>query len=706
MHILFINRFQQAVMSSKEKNKRSDAWLDAEDIVQAVVIADSFNYRFLPITSEKPRALLPLVNRPLIDYTIDFLAASGVKQIFVYCSSHAGMIKSHLEKSKLSKANSPVQLRIMMSENCYSLGDAMRDIDSQSLIRSDFVLVSGDLVSNMKLKEVIMEHKERRKKNKMSVMTVVYKKASPDHRTRSKEDDILVAFNSSDHRLLHCEKIKKKKKMTIPLSLFEGKRQVDLHYDLLDCHVSICSPQIPQLFSDNFDYQTRDNFIRGILVNEEILGNHIYTYVISDQYAARVSNLHTYDAISKDVIHRWVYPLVPDIAPTDEAPYSYGRHNIYLNSGVTLARGCNLKHDVVVSGGSAIGTNTYIANSVIGPNCTIEDNCHIEGSYLWSNVTVKRNSTIHSSIIADGVEIKSNVKVEPGCIISFKVVIGPDFTVPAGSRLTGKLDTIIDNTDGFDSDNEQEKASPDSRQVSVKEVGSEGFGYLWQPRHSDDSTDEDIVIEKWAVESESSDSDDVGSVTSSHGQSPDPLFDAIMDGELMQDRFYTEVLESVRSGITEHTNLDTMKLEINSSKHAYNIPIDDVPVTIVRAIMEGPQNESSPTTVTMLSYIETAINRLKTLLQNYLENHSRQVKVLSSIAEVVSQNPILLVGFAKIVLFLYNADVIKEPAILQWYEQLANNNELTNVQEIITKIKPVIVWLETAEEESSSEEDA
>ena len=692
-------------MSSKEKNKRNDAWLDAEDIVQAVVIADSFNYRFLPITSEKPRALLPLVNRPLIDYTIDFLAASGVKQIFVYCSSHAGMIKSHLEKSKLSKPNSPVQLTIMMSENCYSLGDAMRDIDSQSLIRSDFILVSGDLVSNMKLKEVIMEHKERRKKDKMSVMTVVYKKASPDHRTRSKEDDILVAFNSSDHRLLHCEKIKKKKKMTIPPSLFEGKKQVDLHYDLLDCHVSICSPQIPQLFSDNFDYQTRDNFIRGILVNEEILGNHIYTYVISDQYAARVCNLHTYDAISKDVMHRWVYPLVPDIAPTDEPPYSYGRHNIYLNSGVTLARGCILKHDVAVAGGSVIGANTYIANSVIGPNCTIEGNCHIEGSYLWSNVTVRRNSTIQSSIVADGVEIKSNVKVEPGCIISFRVVIGPDFTVRAGARITGKLDAIVDNTDGFDSDDEQDRsASPDSRQVSAKEVGSEGFGYLWQAQHIDDNTDEDIVIEKWAVESESSDSDDVGSVTSSHGQSPEALCDAIMDGDLMQDRFYTEVLESISSGITEQTNVDTMKLEINSSKHAYNIPIDDVPVAIVRAIMEGPLNESTPSTATMLSYIEAAINRLKQLLQNYLEHHSRQVKVLSSIAEVVSQNPTLLVGFAKIVLFLYNADVIKEPAILQWYEQLANN-DLTNMQEIVTKIKPVVVWLQTAEEESSSEED-
>jgi len=694
-------------MSKDKSSKKNDALLAAgEDIVQAVVIADSFNYRFLPITSEKPRALLPLVNRPLLDYTIDFLAASGVHQIFVYCSSHAGMVKSHLEKSKLNKPNSPVQLTIMTSENCYSLGDAMRDIDSQSLISSDFILVSGDLVSNMKLQQAIVEHKERRKKDKMSVMTVVYKKASPDHRTRSKEDDILVAFNSSDHRLLHCEKIKKKKKMTIPLSLFEGKKQVDLHYDLLDCHVSICSPLIPQLFSDNFDYQTRDHFIRGILVNEEILGNHIYTHVISDQYAARVCNLHTYDAISKDVMHRWVYPLVPDIAPTNESPYSYSRHNIYLNSDVTLARGCILEHDVAVAGRTSIGADTFIANSVIGPNCVIEDGCHIEGSYLWSNVTVRKGSRVVSSIVADGVEIKSNVTVEPGCIISFDVTLGPNFTVPAGSRITSKLNATVDDNGGFDSDDEKDVKTVDegTRPVSASEVGSEGFGYLWHAPQVDDNGDEDIVVEKWAVQAESSDSDDIGSVASSHGQSLEPSFEDLVDAEvLMQDQFYTEVLESIRLGIAEVTNIENMILEINSSKHAYNIPIDDVPVAIVRAILEGPQSESQSTTA-MLSYVEQSINKLQSLLQHYMKSHSVQVKVLGDTADAASQNPKLLAGFAKVVLFLYNVDAVKEQAILEWYEGLQTNGSNAR-QDVLAKIQPVIVWLQTAEEESSSEEE-
>lgn len=38
----------------------------------------------------------------------------------------------------------------------------------------------------------------------------------------------------------------------------------------------LASFQVAELFTDNFDYQTRDDFVRGILVNEEVL-HRIFT---------------------------------------------------------------------------------------------------------------------------------------------------------------------------------------------------------------------------------------------------------------------------------------------------------------------------------------------------------------------------------------------------------------------------------------------
>ncbi len=690
-------------MSKKEKGKKGEAKWNAEDVVQAVVIADSFNFRFLPITMEKPRALLPLVNRPLIDYTVEFLAVSGVDEIFVFCCSHAEMIKNHLEKSRWMSTTSPVKLRIIISEDCPSVGDALRNIDSQSLIHSDFVLVSGDLVANMELKEMIERHKEVRKKDKMSVMTCIYKRARPGHPTRSNEDDILIARNAKDGRLLFCSKPCGKKMVDIPVSVIEENPELELHYDVLDCHVSICSPSVPPLFSDNFDYQTRHHFIRGILSNEEITGNRIYADLISDQYAARVSNLCTYDAISKDVIHRWVYPLVPDNASGDS--YSYGRHNLYLHSNVALAMGSVLKEDVVIGRDTKIGKNTQISNSSIGHYCEIGENVSITGAYVWDGVKIENNCVVDCSIVCDGCVLKENVTLEPGCVLSFGVVIGPDVTVKSGSRITTKRQSDSDaflNRNWDDDQSEDVASSPTLLEPDPALVGKEGNGFLWVPPEiDDDDTGVDhVVVEKWPAEI-GDPSGDESSPSSSRSSSPE----IEVDTEVVM--FYNEILDSVRSGVSELVPIENTILMINASKHAYNIPIQDVPTSVVKAIMEGPLNSTTGTPAELLAYVKTAIAHFESLLQHYIKDFALQVSVLNTLMDTASHHSNLLAIFGNVVHCLYNADVLEETAILGANENLKNDNYLliggAKRTDMVESLKPLVEWLENAEEESSED---
>jgi NDP-sugar pyrophosphorylase family protein len=37
--------------------------------------------RFRPITVEKPKVLLPLVNAPLLEYTLEWLALNGMEEV-------------------------------------------------------------------------------------------------------------------------------------------------------------------------------------------------------------------------------------------------------------------------------------------------------------------------------------------------------------------------------------------------------------------------------------------------------------------------------------------------------------------------------------------------------------------------------------------------------------------------------------------------
>ena len=701
-------------MSNKEKSKKSGKKWNSEDIIQAVVIADSFNFRFLPITTEKPRALLPLVNRPLLDYTVEFLAVSGVQEIFVYCCSHADAIKTHFSRSRWSKPSSPIKIHTIVSEDCPSVGDALRDIDTQALIKSDFVLVTGDLVSNMSLEEVIQHHKKLRETNKMTVMTNVYKRAGPNHRTRSQEDDVLIVTNSATNRVLYCEKPHGKRKVSLPTTIFEDNSEVDINYDILDCHISICSPSVPQLFSDNFDYQTRYHFIRGIIVNEEILGNSIYAHFISDKYATRVSNLQTYEAVTKDVIHRWVYPLVPDNSALEE-PYSYGRHNLYLSDRVSLAYDCVLEEDVVLGSGTSVGALTHITRSSIGKNCNIGKGVVIDGCYIWDNVRIGDNCKLSKCILADNVELKSDVTIEAGCILSFNVVIGNGFCISNGTRLTTNVKSLMVDNDVWGDDNnvDHDKANEKANEATVQDeyvesdVGRGGRGFRWEtPQPDSDDDSGRFMSEKWhtSLDQQVENFDDVSAESS---RSASPELDYQLGGS-PEETFYQETLDTIRSGIAGQVKTENMILMINASKHAYNIPIQDIPLNIVRAILEGPATEQEITKPILMEYVVKCIRYCQNLLLHYIKEKSLQVAALNTMADFALKNSAVLSVFAKAVYELYQVDVIEENAILTWHEQFKSPQNTREEQEVLKHIHPIIDWLENADEEegtSSENED-
>ncbi|MCV5137709.1 hypothetical protein OFB61_24125, partial [Escherichia coli] len=83
--------------------------------------------------------------------------------------------------------------------------------------------------------------------------------------------------------------------------------------DLTGCGIVICTPDVLALWSESFDYELpRKNFLHGVLKDCELNGKIISAEILEEGYGARASNLQMYDCISKDILHRWALPYVPD----------------------------------------------------------------------------------------------------------------------------------------------------------------------------------------------------------------------------------------------------------------------------------------------------------------------------------------------------------------------------------------------------------
>lgn len=428
---------------------------DPDDLVrvpwQAILLADSFTTKFRPITLERPKVLLPLVNVPMINYTLTWLESAGVEEVFVFCCAHAKQVIQYLDKSEwLSQPNFTVTT--IESQNSVSAGDALRVIYERNVIHGDFVLISGDTVSNMSLTQALLEHKERKKKDSNAVMTMVIKRSKPNqaiHQSRLGTDEIFMAIDPDTKQLLYYEDKADYSKSTLHLdkSLLVDNPSLSLHHDKQDCYIDICSPEVLSLFTDNFDYQhLRRHFVKGLLV-DDIMGYKIFVHEIHSDYAARIDNFRSYDTVSKDIIHRWTYPFVPDVMNFGKTATKLERQGMYRASEISQSQSAVIGPSTAIGSGTKIGYNTKISNSIIGEGCKIGSDVLIEGCYIWDNVTIEDGCKLWHAIVCDGATMKSGAVLEPGVVLSFKVVVGQGFVVPPYSKVSLLQQPIEEDSD-------------------------------------------------------------------------------------------------------------------------------------------------------------------------------------------------------------------------------------------------------------------
>ena len=72
-----------------------------QTVRKAVIPAAGMGTRFLPVTRAVPKVLLPVLDRPLIQYAVAECAAAGIDQIAFVLSPGAGMIADYFRPNKL-----------------------------------------------------------------------------------------------------------------------------------------------------------------------------------------------------------------------------------------------------------------------------------------------------------------------------------------------------------------------------------------------------------------------------------------------------------------------------------------------------------------------------------------------------------------------------------------------------------------------------
>ena len=66
---------------------------------KAIIPAAGLGTRFLPATKSQPKEMLPIVDKPTIQYIVEEAVSSGIEQILIITGRNKKSIEDHFDKS-------------------------------------------------------------------------------------------------------------------------------------------------------------------------------------------------------------------------------------------------------------------------------------------------------------------------------------------------------------------------------------------------------------------------------------------------------------------------------------------------------------------------------------------------------------------------------------------------------------------------------
>jgi glucose-1-phosphate thymidylyltransferase len=357
--------------------------------MQAVILAAGEGQRLRPFTANKPKVMIKVANKPILEYVVEALRDAGILDIVMVVGYRRSRIMDYFGNG--SKWSVKIEYAIQQQQ----LGTAHALKQAEELISDDeFLVLAGDnIVDSETIKKV----------NKP--WTLAYKEAEEPSKY-----GVVVVSNGKVEKII--EKPEK------PIS------------NLVNTGIYCFTSEIFERIGDQTD-----------LIS-------VINSMIEDGYEFRCVEANTW----VDIVYPWDIVKVNDFAikfsgkimagKIEDAniigDVSIGRNtiirgNVYIKGPVVIGENCEIGPNAVIMPSTSIGNNvkigafSYIENSVIGDNVIIAPNCYIKDSVIDRGCIIKPNFTALSDLAEVKVgdeyhKVKTGVFIGEGCNIGAGVI--------------------------------------------------------------------------------------------------------------------------------------------------------------------------------------------------------------------------------------------------------------------------------------------
>lgn len=361
--------------------------------------------RLRPLTSMRPKPMVPIVNQPVMEHILGLVKHHGIDEVVATLAFMPQVIEDYFGDGD----EWGMDISYAIEET--PLGTAGSVKNAAEALTETFVVISGDALTDINLTEVIDFHKA-----KGGAVTIALRRV-PDP---LEFGVVITDDNGKIERFL------------------EKPSWGQVFSDTINTGIYVVEPLVLDYIPEGQPFDFSSELFPLLMKN----GHDLYGCVV-DGYWADVGSLEGYVEVHRDILDGKAMIYVPGAKTKDD---------------VWVGPGADIDPSVVISSKVVIGANTTIrAGAKIGPYTIIGDNCLIgndvetDHTILWNDAFVGKHAQVTGAVLCRSVDIRAGARVDNGAVIGDESVVGhgasvgndvqvyPYKRIDAGAMVTSSL---------------------------------------------------------------------------------------------------------------------------------------------------------------------------------------------------------------------------------------------------------------------------
>ena len=352
--------------------------------------------RLRPLTFERPKPSIPILNKPSVVHLIEHIAKEGFNEIVVTLGYMAEKIEEDLGDGSM------FGVHIDYVYEHEKLGTAGGVKNAEKYLQGEpFIVLGGDHVLNLNIREMYRFHE------KYDALLTIGLLSIDDPREFGIAD---MDVNNRIHRFL------------------EKPGAGEIFSNLASTGIYMCDQEIFDWIPKDTNYDFAKDIFPAMLAKDVKINGLLVSGDWTDVGSATAYRQ----------AQRWMLAALPGttIAGHFNTKDARIKGPLEISHNVSIGSNSALVGPIVIGENTTIGDNVLIGPyTVIGSNCTIKDDSRVLSSYLFNNIIIGNNSNVSGSTIDNGTVVGQNCSLENGTVIGPKVVIGDNATIHSDVKI-------------------------------------------------------------------------------------------------------------------------------------------------------------------------------------------------------------------------------------------------------------------------------